>query len=187
MAAQIDLYWELQSKKEAKGEKPGLGIGLLIFDEIKLIAKVQWNSKSHQFQGLALSIDECASLSDIFQDLKSSNAALPAQYGFQFLFRDLTSRHDIFGPYYFTSEAMKVGYLYGILWDVIRTFTAYRIRIIGLVMDGASSNLALAKQLCGSAKGPYKIGEKSSGDVLTRFEVPCSFENIYSPNNQRIL
>ena len=74
-----------------------MGIGVLIFDEVKVMAKVMFSVKNEKFLGLAMSEEEMKGLHDIYQDM-SSDKLLPAEYVLQYLWRDLTSNYDIIGP-----------------------------------------------------------------------------------------
>ncbi len=82
-----------------KGLKKPLGVGVLIFDEVKVIGKVVLNMKNETFLGLAMDEDEMNNLHDIYRSLESKEPT-PAEYMLQFLWRDLTSSYDIIGPYF---------------------------------------------------------------------------------------
>ena len=55
----------------ANGAKVPQGDGVLIFDEVKVVCRLMWNSRSHQLVGLAMSHEELASLSDIYKLIDS--------------------------------------------------------------------------------------------------------------------
>ena len=44
--------------------------GILIFDEVKIGAKIHYHAKTGKFIGLAMSSDELATLHDVFQTLQ---------------------------------------------------------------------------------------------------------------------
>ena len=50
-----------ETKKESKKD------GVLIFDEVKVINRLMWNSRSQKLIGLCMSHHEQSSLADIFQ------------------------------------------------------------------------------------------------------------------------
>ena len=52
---------EMRQKKESKKD------GVLIFDEVKVINRLMWNSRSQKLIGLCMSHQEQSSLADIFQ------------------------------------------------------------------------------------------------------------------------
>lgn len=73
-------------KEEASqsGQKIPLGEGILIFDEVKVVEKVMWNSKNHAFQGLAMDETELMQLNDVVTDQGQTE---PAKYVLQFVAR----------------------------------------------------------------------------------------------------
>ena len=73
--------------------------GVLIFDEVKVISRLMWNSRSQNVIGLAMTVEEQASLHDIYEMFKGDEKVCQTSYILQFLWRDLTSSFDIVGPY----------------------------------------------------------------------------------------
>ncbi len=67
-----------------KGRKKPLGIGVLIYDEVKVIGKVMMNMKNEQVIGLSMTESEMANLHDIYHSLASGDP-VPAEYVLQFL------------------------------------------------------------------------------------------------------
>ena len=74
---------------------------VLIFDEVKVVSSLMWNSRNHQIIGLAMSERDQASLLDIYQVLEDDKRTKMTNYILQFLWRDLTSGFDIVGPYFY--------------------------------------------------------------------------------------
>lgn len=141
-------YDEFKQEKRARGEKEPLGIGVLVFDEVKIIDKLLWNSKSHSFVGLAIDENEYAWLKDIFE---VPRAAEPqgAEYVLQFLWRDLTSKYDVIGPFFFSSKSVDSTFITACLLETIRACHAYMFKVLGIVCDGAATNLTVVKNTLG--------------------------------------
>ena len=69
--------------------------GILIFDEVKVVSSLLWNSRNHQIIGLSMSEKEQASLHDIYHLFDDDQHTKMTNYIVQFLWRDLTSSFDI--------------------------------------------------------------------------------------------
>ena len=93
--AQFILFCDLL-KKEGKFESKKDGV--LIFDEVKVVGRLMWNSHSQTLVGLAMNAEEQCSLADVYQLF--DDAVKQTLYILQFLWRDLTSKYDIVGPYF---------------------------------------------------------------------------------------
>ena len=52
---------------KSEGKKESKKDGVLIFDEVKIISRLMWNSRSQTLIGLSMRKEEMASLGDIFQ------------------------------------------------------------------------------------------------------------------------
>ena len=114
------------------------------FDEVKVISRLMWNSRSQTLIGLSMRKEEMASLGDIFQTHESD---CPAQtdHILQFLWRDLTSDFDIVGPYFTSSGTPDTRFTLSCVLDTIKLFDSHGLSTSLLVCDGASSNLSLIK------------------------------------------
>lgn len=55
-------------KREPQGD------GVLIFDDVKVISRLMWNSRSQKIIGLAMSPEEMSSLHDAYQLVDEDNA-----------------------------------------------------------------------------------------------------------------
>ncbi|XP_044171448.1 uncharacterized protein LOC114975022 isoform X1 [Acropora millepora] len=93
-------YKSLKEEKRNNGLKEPLGWGVLICDEVKVAAKIQWNSRNNEFIGHSLTPDDMVSLHDIYEELNANQKKMRASYVFQFLWRDLSSEFDVIGPYF---------------------------------------------------------------------------------------
>ena len=97
----------LQGKPEPKGD------GILIFDEVKVVARLMWNSRSQKIIRLAMNSDEM----DVYFTPTSNEKTQQTTYIMQFMWRDLTSAFDLVGPYYESAGTMKVN----LCWPVFTT------------------------------------------------------------------
>ena len=151
----------LQGKPEPKGD------GLLIFDEVKVVARLMWNSQSQNIIRLAMDPDEMASLHDIYFTHASNNKLQQTSYIMQFMWRDLTSAFDLVGPYYQSVLAC--------VYDTMKLLHLYGFKVSALMCGGASSNLTVLETTT-DVYGPYPVR------VRMGIKIPSpSFENPFDP------
>ena len=120
-------YEMLREEKRHLGEKVPVGKGVLIFDGVKVIDKLLWNSKTHKFVGVAMDETEFAYITDIFKSSKSTEPH-GAKYVLQFLWRDLSAKFDVIGPYFMSEKSINHGFLTGCLYETMRVLHAYGFR-----------------------------------------------------------
>ena len=72
-----------QSFSDQSGAAP-MSDGAVIFDEVKVISSLIWNSRSHHLVGLAMSSEEQANLQDIFALFNPNNRVKQTSYILQF-------------------------------------------------------------------------------------------------------
>lgn len=154
---------------------PPLRKGALIFDEVKVVAKLHWNSRDDRLVGHAMTSEEMATLNDLYEVLESDPEAEKADYVLQTLWRDLSSDCDIVGPYYTGSGPFKAKTMLACVMEALRKFQAHGFDVCVLICDGASSNLTMLKILLGK-KGPFYHNDKLSD----RHEIPTSFTNPFT-------
>ena len=87
--------------KRQQGKLDPLSGGVLIYDEVKVISRLMWNSRSQTIIGLAVNADDQASLCVVYD---RDSAVEPIGYIMQFLWRDLTS--FIVESHYTSSETL---------------------------------------------------------------------------------
>ena len=80
---------------------------MLVFDEVKVVSRLMWNSRNQQIIGLAMSPEDMSSLHDIYMAYDEDTKTEQTTYVLQFLWRDLTSKFDIVGPYFTSSGSVK--------------------------------------------------------------------------------
>ena len=124
-----DIYQQRQKEAKEKGRLVPLGDGSLIFDEVKVTAKLQWNSRDNSLIGYAMTSDEMASMTDVYQFI-DKDAKLPrTDYIMQTMWRDHTSNCDIIGPYCTSSGTMTANFTLSCLMDAMRKFHAYGFKV----------------------------------------------------------
>ena len=114
------------------------------------------------------------SLSDVYEELCEDKLKI-ITYILQFLWRDVSSKFDLIGPYFTSESGLDARFTTACLFEVLRALECVGFNVIGLVCDGASSNLTVLKKLCG-IEGQFDL-DLSSADP---FLVPCSFKNPFS-------
>ncbi len=152
---QSEHYQSYKKELQNKGRKVPLGEGILIFDEVRVTSKVKWSANGEKFFGLELTDDECPHLHDIYASFDPKKPPQPASYNLQFLWRDMTSDFDVIGPYFSTSLSLEHKYIISCVLQTMRLFHQFDFKIVSLVCDGASSNLAAIKILTQGKKGCY--------------------------------
>ena len=106
---------------KAKGDTSPMSDGTLIFDEVKVISSLLWNSRSRHLVGLAMSSQQQSNLQDIFHLFDPTSHVKPINYVLQFLWRDLTS-FDIVGPYYTSENPMTAKFVMACELETIKLF-----------------------------------------------------------------
>lgn len=164
-------------KREPQGD------GVFIFDEVKVISRLMWNSRSQKIIGLAMNPEEMSSLHDAYQLLNEETAAKQTSYILQFLWRDLTSSFDVVGPYFTSSGPLESKFIMSCILQTLRLFHLYNFHTCALVCDGASSNVSAVKWFSG-VNGAY--GVKRSGDEHTadKHAVKPWFTNVFDPDRK---
>ena len=157
-------------KREPKGD------GVLIFDEVKVVCQLMWNSQNQKLMGLAMTHDEQASLLDIYKYINHSQAE-QTSYILQFIWRDLTSSYDIIGPYYTSAGSVENTSVASCVFETIKLFQCHGQKTSLLVCDGAASNLSTIKATHGHS-GAYGF-QKSDCDY--KFEVRSWMMNPFNP------
>lgn len=112
-----------------------------------------WNSANSTITGFAISSVDMGSLHDVYEGLDEEEECHKTEYILQFLWRDVSSDFDVIGPYFNLSNSIEAQHLHSFVTRTMLVFVKYGFRVLGLLCDGASSNLALLKQFCNSKKG----------------------------------
>ena len=179
MATQRDKYSEYKDEKIKRDVDPvPLNEGILIHDEVKVTAKVRWNSKNKQFCGLEMNPEDYPFLDDLYLELDPRRKPKPAQYMLQFLWRDISSDFDVIGPYFSSANSLEHGFIISCIMETMQLCHAYGFHVIGIVCDGASSNLTAIKMLCTGKRGTF--GKKDNAP--DKHKVKTYFDNPFNPN-----
>ncbi|XP_019853621.1 PREDICTED: uncharacterized protein LOC109582964 [Amphimedon queenslandica] len=165
------------AERVKKGCKPSMKAGALIFDEVKVIGRLLWNSRSQKIIGLSMTREDLATLADVYQELKDESNQ-QTSYIMQFLWRDLTSDFDIIGPYYTSCTSFKNKFVYSCVIETIKLFHLHELTTLLLVCDGASSNLTMLKATHGHF-GVYSISNEGDDP----FTVQPVMINPFDPPN----
>ena len=113
--------------KQRPNMKEPQGDGVLIFDEVKVISRLMWNSRSQRIIGLAMTADQMSSLSDIYQLIDEDSATRQTSYILQTLWRDLTSSFDVVGPYFTSSSPLESKFILFCVLSTLRLFHLYSL------------------------------------------------------------
>ena len=127
----------MEGKKESKKDD------VLIFDEVKVISRLMWNSRSQALVGLSMRHEEMATLEIFFRPLMKSVAQ--TSHILQFLWRDLTSDFEIIGPYFTSAGTVDNKFILSCVLETIGLFEGHELTTSLIVCDGASSNLSVIK------------------------------------------
>ena len=178
MAREIKRFMTFQQQHLTEKKKEPKGEGVLIFDEVKVISRLMWNSRSQKIIGLAMSPVDMSSLQDVYQLVNEKSAIEQTSYILQFLWRDLTSSFDVVGPYFTSSRQLESKFILSCILQTLRIFHLYGFHTCDLVCDDANANVCTLKSLCGSS-GAY--GMNSTCD---RHRVNPCFSNPFDPEKQ---
>lgn len=149
MSEEKKRFEEFKLRRMSEGKLLSQGDGVLIFDEVKVICRLMWNSRNQKIIGLAMTQEDLASLQDIYQLVDHDSRTRQTSYILQFLWRDLTSPFDIVGPYYTSSDTLESKFILSCLLDTLRNFHVHGFHTCMCVCDAASSNVSTIKLTCG--------------------------------------
>ena len=122
---QTEIYRAYICTCEREGKSVPQSDGVLIFDEVKVITGLIWNSRNQSIIGLAMSEKDQASLHDVFQTINPDNHIQQTDHILQFLWRDLTSSFDVIGPYFSSNETMSTKFVMACVFEAIKLFQVW--------------------------------------------------------------
>lgn len=70
IARQAKVYKSFQAEKVKQGQHEPKADGVLIFDEVKVVSSLLWNSRSQKLVGLAMTSNDQASLHDVLMAVR---------------------------------------------------------------------------------------------------------------------
>lgn len=179
LAKEVDRFVAFKQQCLAKKMQEPQGDGVLIFDEVKVISRLMWNSRSQKIIGLAMSPEEMSSLHDAYQLINEDTATKQTSYILQFLWRDLTSSFDVVGPYFTSSGQLESKFIISCILRTLRLFHLYQFHTFALVCDGASSNVSAVKMFSG-VSGAYSKDKHA----VDRHAVQPWFTNVFDPKRK---
>jgi hypothetical protein len=172
--AQFVLHCE---QRQSEGKLESKKDGVIVFDEVKVISRLMWNSRSQRVIGLSMTHTQMASMEDIYQSLNGDQAQ-QTSYILQFLWRDLTSDYDIIGPYFTSPKTMDSKFILSCVLETVKLFHLHGLVTSLIVCDGAATNLCTIKATHGIS-GAYSINKGASDP----YEVcPCMMNPFNPPN-----
>ena len=124
---------------------------------------------------------EMASLCDVYQTLDPQRKTKKTKTILQTIWRDLSSKFDVLGPY-FTSEAgFDTKALIVITEETMLKFHWFGFHTVVIVLDGASSNLSMIKLWTERRKGAYSVREQGEDKHLVKpwFTDPFNSRKVY--------
>ena len=98
---------------------PPLSESVLIADEVKVAAKLHWNSRDDNIVGTPMTPDEMATL---YLDLDDDPTTSKANYVLQTLWR---TNHDIVGPYYTSTGSFDAKFMLARLMGYLTTVSCF--------------------------------------------------------------
>lgn len=119
---QVEMYEAFITKCKNEGKLIPQSDGVLVFDEVKVVSGLIWNSRSQRIIGLAMTEKDQSSLHDVFQSMSPDQHVQQTTHMLQFLWRDLTSAFDIVGPYYSCAESMSSKFVLACVLETIQLF-----------------------------------------------------------------
>ena len=122
IAKQVEMYKASIAQCKKEGKLAPQSDGVLIFDEVKVVSGLMWNSRNQRIIGLAMTERDQASLQDVYQSISPDQHVQQTTHMLQFLWRDLTSAFDIVGPFYSCSESMSAKLVMACVLETIQLF-----------------------------------------------------------------
>ena len=118
--------------------------------------------------------EQLATLADVYEELKEGQAE-KTTYILQFMWRDISSKYDVIGPYFTSSSGLDARLTAACLYETMGAMESVGFRVKALVCDGASWNISLVKKLCGF-DGQFGHDDSESSNSEDCYRVPCSFK-----------
>jgi len=113
--------------------------------QLQVATKLAWNSRDHKFIGHVMTEEEMASLCDIYQTLDAGRKIKKTKTILQTIWRDLSSKFDVLGPYFTSENGFDTKQLITITQETMMKFHWFGFHTAVIVVDGASSNLSMIK------------------------------------------
>ena len=108
----------------------------------------------------------------MFEGLCEKEKCQKTAYIVQFLWRDLSSKFYVVGPYYSCSSSLETQSLYSMVVRTMLALSQFGFLVRVLLCDGASSNLSLLDLLCGYSNNQVDITQPS-------FKSPFDWKSVH--------
>ena len=179
LADQVAQYVVYKEECRKLGKQEPMGDGALIFDEVKVACQLMWNSRNNRLMGLAMTPQDMSSLNDIYTLLQNSETSKQTSYVLQFLWRDLTSKFDIVGPYFTSATTVESKFVLACVLETVKLFQGHNLKTSILICDGGSSNVATIKASHGH-HGAYSVRSTEDG-AIDKYQVDPWMLNPFNP------
>ena len=121
-----------------------------------------WNARDHKFIGHVMTEVEMASVCDVYQTLDPQRKIKKTRTTLQTIWRDLSSKFDVLGPYYTSETGFDTKNLIAITQETMLNFHWFGFHTVVIIPDGASSNLSMIKLWFERRKGAYSVRVRTS-------------------------
>ena len=140
-----------------------------------------WNSRDHKFIGHVMTEEEMASLCDVYQTLDPKRRTKKVKSILQTIWRDLSSKFDVLGPYFTSETGFDAKGLIAITQEVMLRFHWFSFHTVAIIVDGASSNLSMIKLWTERKKGVYGTREGTQDKHMVKpwFIDPFNGQRVY--------
>ena len=100
------------------------------------MAKLAWNSRDHKFTGHVMTEEEMSSLCDVYQTLDPERKTACTHYILQTVWRDLSSKYDVLGPYFTSQKGFESKFLIVSIHETMLKFHWYGFHTAVIVVMG---------------------------------------------------
>ena len=125
--------------------------------------------------------DEMASLCDVYQTLDPERKTKKTRSILQTIWRDLSSKFDVLGPYFTSENGFCTKNLITITQDTMMKLHWFGFHTAIIIVDGASCNLSMIKLWTERRKGAYGIREEMEDKHAVKpwFIDPFNGQHVY--------
>ena len=148
--------------------------------------KIVANFKNGEVLGWAMTPQEMSQLHDIFEDITDKQENSKVRYVLQFYWRDLTSAFDLIGPYFTCQASVTMSAFSEMINQTMYALHKFCFKVCAMVCDGASTNLALLKILCGLPNKMLDINDCEGGNIRERYHKNFCFRNPFDVDDHPV-
>ena len=111
---------------------------------------------------------EMASLCDVYQTLDPQRKIKKTKTILQTIWRDLSSKFDVLGPYFTSETGFDTKNLIVITQETMLKLHWFGFHTAVIIVDGASSNLSMIKLWTEKRKGAYSVRDEAEDKHLVK-------------------